>query len=147
MIRARLTGLELAVQGEYSIDSHNNVNMCTAPQLPLAIEPPPHYAAEMAAVILNKEMAPILTHVAQMALESQERVTQLELQLEVLVIPQPAPLTVAFEEAIRSRGVSPVANLRNLQVAAQRSRVTKSRSQASKQSSRQNLPQPATQAP
>jgi len=126
MIRARLTALELAVQGGYSIDSDNNVNMRTAPPVPLAIEPPPQYAAEMAAVMLHKEMAPILTKVAQTALESQERVRQLEQQLQVLVVPQPAPLTVAFEEAMRSRGVTPVANLKDLRVAAQRTGVTKS---------------------
>jgi len=74
MIRARLTGLELAVLGGYSIDCDNNVNMRTAPPLPLAIEPPPQYLAEMAAGMLDKEMAPILTQVAQTALESQERV-------------------------------------------------------------------------
>jgi len=146
MIRARLTALELAVQGGYSIDSDNDVNMRTAPPLPLAIEPPPQYAAEMAAVMLHKEMAPILTQVAQTALESQERVRQLEQQLQVLVVPQPAPLTVAFEEAMRSRGVSPVANLKNLRVAAQRSGVTKSRSQASRQCSRQPSPQPPPRA-
>jgi len=114
MIRACLTALELAVQGGYTIDSDNDVNMRTAPPLPLAIEPPPQYVAEMAAVMLHKEMAPIWTQVNQTALESQERVTQFEQQLQVLVIPQPALLTVPFEEAMRSRGVSPEANLRNL---------------------------------
>jgi len=143
MIRARLTALELAVQEGYSIDSDNDVNMCTAPPLPLAIEPPPQYSAVMAAVMLHKEMAPILTQVAQTALESQERVRQLEQQLQVLVVPQPALLTVAFEEAMRSRGVSPVANLKNLRVAVERCGVTKSRSQACRQSSRQ----PVTGAP
>jgi len=114
MIRARLTALELAVPGGYSIDSDNNVNMRTAPPLTLAIEPPPQYAAGMAAIILYKEMAPILTQVLQTPLESQERDRQLEQQLQVLVVPQPTPLTVAFEEAMRSRVVSPVANLSNL---------------------------------
>ena len=47
---------------------------------------------------------------------------------------------------MRSRGVSPVANLRSLRVAAERSRITKSRSQALKQSSRQNSAQPAPRA-
>jgi len=136
MIRAGLTALELAVQGGYSIDSDNDVNLRTAPPLPLAIEPPPQYAAEMAAVMLHKERAPFLTQVAQTALESQQGVRHLEQQLEVLVFPQPAPLTVAFEEAMSSRGVSPVANLKNLRVAAQRSGVTKSRSQASRERSR-----------
>ena len=78
--------------------------------------------------MLHKEMAPIFTQVAQTALESQERVRQLEQQLQALVVPQPAPFTVAFEEVMRSRGVSPVANLKNLRVAAQRSGVSKSRS-------------------
>jgi len=72
MIRAHLTALELSVQGGYSIASDNDVNMRRAPPLPLAIEPPPQYAAEMAAVMLHKEMAPILTQVAQTALESQD---------------------------------------------------------------------------
>jgi len=126
MIRARVTAFEFAIQGGYSIDSDNNVNMLSAPLLPLAIVPPPQYAAEMAPVMLHKEMAPILTQVTQVALESQEPVRQLEQQLQVLVVPQPAPLTVAFEEAIRSGGVSPGANLRNLRVATQRSGVTKS---------------------
>jgi len=146
MIRARLIALELAVQGGYLIDSDNDLNMRTAPPLPLTIEPPPQYTAEMAAVMLHKEMTPILTQVAQRALESQERVRQLEQQWQVLVVPQPAPLTVAFEEAMRSRGVSPVANLKNLRVAAHRSGVTKSRSQASRQSSRQPSPQPPPRA-
>jgi len=146
MIRARLTALELAVQGGYSIDSNNDVNMRTTPSLPLAIEPPLPYAAERVPVMLNKEIAPILTQVAQTALESEEPVRQLEQQLQVLVVPQPAPLTVAFEEAMRSRGVSPVANLKNLGVAAPRSGVTKSRSQASRQSSRQSSPEPPPQA-
>jgi len=85
----------------------------------------------MAAVMLHKEMASSLTQVGQRALESQEAVRQLEQELEVLVVPQPAPLTVAFEEAMRSCGVSLMANLRNLRVVAQRCGVTKSRSQAS----------------
>jgi len=41
MIRACLIALAFAVQGGYSIDSENNVNMRTAPPLPLAIEPAP----------------------------------------------------------------------------------------------------------
>jgi len=124
MIRARLTALELLVQGGYSIDSDNYVNMSTAPPLPLPIEPPPQYAAEIAAVMLHKEMAPIWTQVAQKALESHERVRQLEQPLKVLVIPQPHALTVVFTEAMKSRGVSLVANLMNIQVAAQWSGVT-----------------------
>jgi len=59
MIRARLTALELALQRVYSIDSDNEVNMRTAPPLPLAIEPLPQYAAEMVAVMLHKEIAAI----------------------------------------------------------------------------------------
>jgi len=114
MIQACLTASELAIQAGYSIDSDNDFNLCTAPHVPLAIEPSPQYTAEMAAVMLYKEMAPIVTQVAQTALESQERVRQLKQQLEGLVVPQPAPLMVGFEEAMRSTAVSPVANLRNL---------------------------------
>jgi len=100
----------------------------------------------MAAIILHKERAPNLTQVAQTGLESPDQVRQLEQQLQVLVVPEPAPLTVAFEEAMRSRGVSPVAHHRNLRVAAQRSGVTMPRIQASKQSSRQPAPQPPPRA-
>jgi len=145
MIRARLTALELAVQGGYSIDSDKDVNMGTAPPLHHAIEPPAQYAAEMAPVMLHKEIAPILTQVTQTALASQERVKQLEQQLLVSVIAQPPRLTVVFEEAMRSRGVSPVANLRNLQ-SAQRSGSSKSRSIASSQSLRHAAPQPPPRA-
>ena len=101
MIRVRLTALELAVQGGYSIDSANDVNMGTAAPLPLAIEPPLQYPVDMAAVMLYKEIAPILTQVAQRALEWQEWVRQLEHQLPLFVVPQPAPLTVAFVEIVR----------------------------------------------
>jgi len=47
---------------------------------------------------------------------------------------------------MRSRGVSPVATLRNLWSAAQRSGISKSKSLASRQSSRQPLPQPPPRA-
>jgi len=93
--------------------------MRTALSLPLAIESPPQYAAEMAALMLYKQIAPILTQVEQTALESQERVRQLGQQLQVLIVAQPSLLTLAFEEAMRSRGVSSVATLRNLQSAVQ----------------------------
>jgi len=147
MISTRLTALGLTIQGGYSIDSDNNVNMHTAPPLPLAIEPPPQYAAEMAAIMLHKEMAPVLPQVSPTALESQERVRQWEQQLQVLVVPPPAPLTVAFKEVMSSKGVSPVANFWNLRIAAHQSGVSKSRSQASKQRSRQNSLQPRSRAP
>jgi len=64
MIRSCLTALELAVLEVYAIVSDNNINMCTAPPLPLAMEPPPQYPAEIAAVMLHKEIALILTQVA-----------------------------------------------------------------------------------
>jgi len=146
MIRARLTALELAGQGGYSIDSDNDMNMRTAPLLPMAIEPAPQNAAEMAALMLHKQMAPILTQVANMALESQEQVKQFDPQLQVLVIAQPPPLTLVFEEAMRSKSVRPVSTLKNLRSAAERSGITKSTSLASRQSSRQSSPQPPPQA-
>jgi hypothetical protein len=147
MIRARLSALELAAQQGYSIDSENDVVMRAAPALPLAIEPPPQYAAEMAAVMLHEEMRPFLTQVAQHSMEQQARVEQLEAQLQVLIVPQPPPLTVAFEKAMRDRGVSPTISLQNLRQKVQRSGVSKSRSRGSRQSSRQPSPQPPPSAP
>ena len=49
MIRKRVEALEQAAAQGYSIDAENDVVMNAAPALPLAIEPPPHYAAEVAA--------------------------------------------------------------------------------------------------
>ena len=121
--------------------------MPIAQRPPLWLQPPPLYAAEMVAVILHKEMAPTLTQVVQTALESLERVKQFEQQLQVLVIAQPPPLTLAFEEAMRSRGVSHVTTLRNVWLAAQWSGISKSRSLASRPSSRQLSPEPPPGAP
>jgi len=131
MIRACLPAFELAFHGGYSIDSDNDVNIRTVPPLCLATEPPPQYTAEMAAIMLYKEMEPYLTQVAKRALKLQELIQQLEQQVQVLVIAQPLLLTMAFEEAMRSRGISPVANLNNLQLAAQQSCISKLRSLAS----------------
>jgi len=48
MIRKRVEALEQAAAQRYSIDAENDVVMNAASTLPLAIEPPSHYAAEVA---------------------------------------------------------------------------------------------------
>jgi len=63
MIRKRVEALEQAVAQGYSIDAKNDVVMNTTPALPLAIEPPPHYAAEVAACIINEKYQPWLNEV------------------------------------------------------------------------------------
>jgi len=55
MIWKGVEALELAAAQGYSIDAQNDVVMNAAPALPLAIEPPPHYAAEVAACMINEK--------------------------------------------------------------------------------------------
>jgi len=93
--------------------------MNPAPVLPLTTKPLLHYTAKMAIVILSKVIEAILTQVAQMAFQSQELVQQLELQLQVLVIPQLPTLSLALEEGRCSTGSSSVENLNNLPLAVQ----------------------------
>jgi len=60
MIRKRVEALEQAAAQRYSIDAENDVVMNAAPALPLAIEPPPHYAAEVTACMINEKYQPWL---------------------------------------------------------------------------------------
>jgi len=53
MIRKRVQALQQAAAQGYSIDAENDVGMNAAPALPLAKEPAPHYAAEVAACMIN----------------------------------------------------------------------------------------------
>jgi len=55
MIPKRVEALEQAAAQGYSIDSENDVVMNAAPALPLAKEPPHHYAAEVAACLINEK--------------------------------------------------------------------------------------------
>ena len=55
MIRKRVEALEQAAAQGYSIDAENDVIINAAPALPLAIEPTPHYGAEVAACMINEK--------------------------------------------------------------------------------------------
>jgi len=65
MIRKRVEALEHAAAQGYSIDTENDVVMNAAPALPLAIEPPSHYAAEVAAYMINEKYQPWLNEVGR----------------------------------------------------------------------------------
>jgi len=65
MIRKSVEALEQAAAQGYSIDAVNDVVMNTAPVLPLAIEPPPHYAAEVVACMINEKYQPWLNEVGR----------------------------------------------------------------------------------
>jgi len=58
MIRKWVETLEPAAALRYFIDAENDVVMNTAPALPMAIEPSPHYAAEVAACMINDTYQP-----------------------------------------------------------------------------------------
>jgi len=60
MIRKRVEALEQAAPQVYSHDTENHVVMNSPPALPLAIEPPPHYAAEVPACMINEKYQPWL---------------------------------------------------------------------------------------
>ena len=55
MIRKRVEAMEQAAAQGYSIDIENDLVMNAAPALPLTIEPPPHYAAEVPACMINEK--------------------------------------------------------------------------------------------
>jgi len=65
MIRKRVEPLEQAAAQGYSIDAENNLVMNTAPALPLAIEPPPHYAAQVAGCMINEKYQPWLNEMGR----------------------------------------------------------------------------------
>jgi len=55
MIRKRVEAVEQAAAQGYSLDAENDVVINGAPALPWGIEPPPHYAAEVAACMINEK--------------------------------------------------------------------------------------------
>jgi len=77
MIRKRVEALEQAAAQGYPIDAENDVVMNSAPALPLAIEPPPHYAAEVAACIINEKYQPWLHEVGRQLIAQQEQLAEL----------------------------------------------------------------------
>jgi len=60
MMRKLVEALEQVAAQVYSIDAENDVVMNTTPALPLAIQLPPHYAAEVAACMINETYKPWL---------------------------------------------------------------------------------------
>jgi len=112
MIGKRVEALEQAAAHGYSIEAENDVVMNAAPALPLAIEPPPHYAAEVAACMINEKYQPWWNEVGRQFSAQQEQLA--ELQRQVAEAPERrSPLEVAFSEVIRSWGTTPsVKNLR-----------------------------------
>ena len=139
MIRKRVDALEQAAAQGYSIDAENDVVMNAAPALPLAIEPPPHYAAEVAASMINEKYQPWLNEVGRQCVAQQEQLAPLQRQVAE-AHERRSPLEVAFSEVVRSRGTTP--SVKNLRPSSRPLGVTKSSSISSGRSSRQNSPQP-----
>ena len=70
MIRKRVEVLEQATAYGYSIDAENDMLMNAAPALPLAIAPPPHYAAEVAPCMINEKYQPWLNELGRQFMPS-----------------------------------------------------------------------------
>jgi len=73
--------LEQAAAQGYSIEAENDVVMNAAPALPLAIQPPPHYAAEVAACMNNEKYQPWLNEVGGQFIAQQEELAELQRQV------------------------------------------------------------------
>jgi len=106
MIRKRVEALEQAAAQASSIDVENEVVMNPPHALPLAIEPPPHYAAEVAACTINEKYQPWLNEVRRQFIAQQEQLAQLQKQVAE-AHERRSPLEVAFSEVVRSRGTTP----------------------------------------
>jgi len=102
MIRKQVEPLEEAAALVYSIDAENDVVMNAAPALPLALEPPPHYAAEVAACMINEKCQPWLNEVGRQFIVQPEQHAELQRQ-----VAEPhecrTPLEVAFSEVVDSQ--------------------------------------------
>jgi len=139
IFRKRVEALEQAAAQGYSIDAENDVVMNAAPALPLPIEPPPHYAAEVAACTINEKYQPWLNEVSRQFIAQQEQLAELQRQVAE-EHERRTSLEVAFSEVVRSRGTTPW--VKNLRPSSRPLGVTKSSSISSGRSSRQNSPQP-----
>jgi len=139
MIRKRVEALEHAAPQGYSIDAENDVVMNAAPALPLAIEPPPDYAAEVPACMINEKYQPWLNEVGRQFVAQQEQLAQLQKQVAE-AHERRSPLEVAFSEVVQSRGTTP--SVKNLWPSSRPLEVAKSSSISSGRSSRQNSTQP-----
>jgi len=127
MIRKLVEALEQAASQGYSIDPENDVVMNAALALPLAIEPPSHYAAEVVACMINEKYQPWLNEVGRQFIAEQEQLA--ELQKKVAEANERQThffLEVAFSEVVRSWGTTPL--VKNLWPSSRPLRVTKSNS-------------------
>ena len=139
MSRKSVEALEQAAAQGYSIDAENEVVRNAGPALALAIEPPPHYAAEVEACMINEKYQPWLNEVGRQFIAQQEQLAELQKQVAE-AHERRTPLEVAFSEVVRSRGTTPsVKNLRPLSCPLG---VTTSSSISSGRSLIQNSPQP-----
>jgi len=132
MIRKRVEVLEQGAAQGYSIEAENDVVKNAAPACPLAIAPPPHYAAEVAACMINEKYQLCLNEVGRQFIEQQEQLTELEKQVAE-EHERRTPLEVAFREVVRSRGTTP--SVKNLRPSSRPLGVTKSTSISSGRSS------------
>jgi len=137
MIRKRLEALEQAAAHGYSIDSENDVVINAAPALPLALEPPTHYAAEVAACVIYEKCQSWLNEVGRQSIAQQEQLAELQKQ-GAEAHEGRTPLEVAFSEVLRSRGTTP--SVKPLQPSSRPLGVCKSSSISSGKSLRQNSP-------
>jgi len=151
MIRKRVEALEQAAAHGYSNDAENDVVMNAAPTLPLGIEPPPHYAAEVAACMINEKYQPWLNEMVRQFIAQQEQLAELQKQVAEAHEGR-TTLEVAVSEVVRSWGTTP--SVKNVRPSSHPLGVTKSSSISSGRSSRQNSPQqpppeavPATPSP
>jgi len=139
MIRKWVEALEQAAGQGYSIGAENNVVMNAAPALPLAIEPPPHYAAQVAAFMINEKYQPWLNEVGRQFSHSKSSLRNCKstwlkhMNVEPLS-KWPSGRLSAFG------GTNP--SVKNLCPSSRPREVTKSGSISSGKSSRQNSPQP-----
>jgi len=73
--------------------------MNAAPALPLAIEPSPHYAAEVAACMINEKYQPWLNEVGRQFIAQQEQLAELQRKVAE-AHERRTPLKVAFSEVV-----------------------------------------------
>jgi len=132
MIRKRVEALEPAAAQGYSIDVENDVVMNAAHALPLAIEPPPDYAAEAAAYMINEKYQPWLNVVGRHFVAQPEELAQLQKQVAE-AHERRSPFEVALSEVVRSWGTTP--SVKKLRPLSRPLGVTKSRSISSGRSS------------
>jgi len=135
MIWKRVEALEQAAAQGCSIDAESDVIMNTAPALALAIEPPPHYAAEVAACLIHEKYQPWLNEVGRQFIAQQQQLAELQRQVAEAHECR-MPLEVALSEVVRSRGTTP--SVKNLRPSPCALGVTKCGSISSGKLSRQN---------